>query len=97
MYFVFPGKTRGQASLLVLDALRREGLAPMEIVRAATLNAAELLGWQDRVGTIEAGKFADIIAVEGDPLKNVLEFQRVRFVMKGGVIVKNELAGKSPK
>ncbi len=97
MYFVFPGKTRGQASLLVLDALRREGLAPMEIVRAATLNAAELLGWQDRVGTIEAGKFADIIAVDDDPLKNMLEFQRVRFVMKGGVVIKNELAGKSPK
>ena len=94
MYFVFPGKTRGQASLMVLDALRREGLAPLEVIRAATVNAAELLGWQDRAGAIEAGKFADIIAVEGDPLKNILEFQRVRFVMKGGRVVKNELAGK---
>jgi imidazolonepropionase-like amidohydrolase len=91
MIFAFPGKTRGQASLLVLEALESEGLSSLECIRAATWNAAELLGWQDRVGTIEQGKFADIIALDGDPLKDLSELQRVRFVMKGGVIVKDEL------
>lgn len=90
MIFAFPGKTRGQASLLVLEALQSEGLAPLECVRAATVNAAELLGWQARIGTIEQGKLADIIALDGDPLKDISELQRVRFVMKGGVIVKDE-------
>lgn len=91
MIFAFPGKTRGQASLLVLEALESEGLTPMECVRAATIYAAELLGWQARVGAIERGKLADIIAVEQDPLKDLSEFGRVRFVMKGGVIMKDEL------
>lgn len=91
MLFKFPGKTRGQASLLLYEALRDEGMPPVEIIRAATVNASELLGWQDRVGTIEAGKYADLIAVEGDPLKDITEFQRVKFVMKGGQVVKDEL------
>jgi imidazolonepropionase-like amidohydrolase len=47
-----------------------------------------LLGWQDRVGSVETGKFADLIAVEGDPLKEITELRRVRFVMKGGVVIK---------
>jgi imidazolonepropionase-like amidohydrolase len=89
MIFMYPGKTRGQASLLVLEALNSEGLPPLDCIRAATINAAELLGWQDRIGTIEAGKLADLIAVEGDPLKDLSEFQRVRFVMKGGVLIKD--------
>ncbi|HEX8746339.1 MAG TPA: amidohydrolase family protein [Pyrinomonadaceae bacterium] len=95
MIFAFPGKTRGQASLLVLDALQSEGLSTLDCIRAATLNAAELIGWQDRVGTIEPGKLADIIAVERGPLEDISELQRVRFVMKGGVIVKDELAGQA--
>lgn len=94
MYFIYPGKTRGQATLLMLEVLRAEGLAPVDTIRAATLNAAELLGWQDRIGAIEAGKFADIIAFDGDPLQDATEFQRVRFVMKNGVVFKNQLAGK---
>jgi imidazolonepropionase-like amidohydrolase len=64
------------------------GMTPMQAIKAATTDAAELLGWRDRIGSIEAGKFADVIAVKGDPLKDVTEFERVSFVMKGGVVYK---------
>ncbi|MGH9752359.1 MAG: amidohydrolase family protein [Blastocatellia bacterium] len=64
------------------------GLAPMQAIQAATINAADLLGWNDKVGVIAPGAFADIIAVDGDPLKDVTEFERVKFVMKGGVVYK---------
>lgn len=64
------------------------GLAPMQAIQAATVNAADLLGWNDKVGVIAPGAFADIIAVDGDPLKDVTEFERVKFVMKGGVVYK---------
>lgn len=74
-----------------LVALNRRGMPPAEAIRAATVNAAELLGWQDRVGTLEAGKFADLIAVEGDPLVGISVLQQVRFVMKGGAIVQDTL------
>lgn len=66
------------------------GLTPVQAIQAATVNAADLLGWSNRVGSIEAGRFADIIAVTGDPTKDVTELERVRFVMKGGMVVKNE-------
>ncbi|HEX4951602.1 MAG TPA: amidohydrolase family protein [Blastocatellia bacterium] len=66
----------------------RWGLTPMEAIKAATTNAADLLGWSDHVGAIAPGKFADIIAVEGDPLKDISELERVKFVMKGGVVYK---------
>jgi imidazolonepropionase-like amidohydrolase len=61
----------------------------LEIIRPATINAAELLGWQNRIGTIEPGRFADLIAVEGDPRTDVTDLERVKFVMKGGVIIKD--------
>jgi len=64
------------------------GLAPMQAIQAATVNAADLLGWNDKVGVIASGAFADIIAVDGDPLKDVTELERVKFVMKGGVVYK---------
>lgn len=66
------------------------GLTPTQAIQAATVNAADLLGWSDRIGSIEAGRFADIIAVSGNPLNDVTELERVRFVMKGGMVVKNE-------
>jgi imidazolonepropionase-like amidohydrolase len=69
----------------------KDGMTPARAVKAATGDAAQLLGWQDCIGTIEPGKFADLIAIDGDPLKDITELQRVRFVMKGGVVVKNEL------
>lgn len=92
-YYQVPGKTRGQASLLIFRAYADAGLSPLDIIRAATLNGAELLGWQNYVGVIEAGKLADIIAVEGDPLKDITELERVSFVMKDGVVIKNEQGG----
>lgn len=64
------------------------GLTPIQAVQAATINAADLLGWNDKVGVIAPGAFADIIAVDGDPLKDVTELERVKFVMKGGVVYK---------
>jgi imidazolonepropionase-like amidohydrolase len=66
------------------------GLTPIQAIQAATLNAADLLGWSDRIGAIEPGHFADIIAVRGDPVNDVTELEHVRFVMKGGMVVKNE-------
>ena len=59
-----------------------------EAVRAITLNAAEMMGIADRVGSLEPGKYADLIAVSGDPLKDITELQRVKWVMKGGVVYK---------
>ncbi len=67
------------------------GMSPIDAIRTATVTPAELLGWSDRIGTIEPGKFADIVAVSGDPLSNIAELQDVRFVMKGGVVYKNDL------
>jgi len=64
------------------------GLTPMQAIQTATVNAADLLGWNDKVGVIAPGAFADIIAVDGDPLKDVTEFERVKFVMKGGIVYK---------
>jgi imidazolonepropionase-like amidohydrolase len=66
----------------------RWGQTPMEAIKAATMNAADLLGWSDRVGSIAVGKFADIVAVDGDPLKDISEMEKVKFVMKGGVVYK---------
>ena len=67
------------------------GMTPMQAIRAGTSVPAELLGWSDKVGTIEAGKWADIVAVSGDPLKDITEVENVKFVMKGGTVYKNEL------
>lgn len=66
----------------------RWGQTPMEAIKAATVNAADLLGWSERVGSISVGKFADIVAVDGDPLKDITEMEKVKFVMKGGVVYK---------
>ena len=75
-----------------LVALTRRGMSPLEALRAATSNAAELMGWQDKVGAIEPGHYADLIAVEGDPLADITVLQRVKFVMKGGTVVKDAIA-----
>lgn len=64
------------------------GMTPLQAIRTATVNASELLGWTDRVGSLETGKFADMIAVDGDPLKDVTTLERVQWVMKGGAVVK---------
>jgi imidazolonepropionase-like amidohydrolase len=67
------------------------GMTPAQAIRAATLGGATLMGWEDRVGSLEAGKFADIVAVNGDPIADITELERVKFVMKGGQVFKNEL------
>jgi imidazolonepropionase-like amidohydrolase len=63
-----------------------------DVYRGRTLIAAEMLGWQDRIGAIEPGKFADLIAVAGDPVADITELERVRFVMKDGQVVRNDFA-----
>jgi imidazolonepropionase-like amidohydrolase len=67
------------------------GMTPMQSIKTGTSVAADLLGWSNRVGTIEAGKWADLIAVSGDPLKDISELERVQWVMKGGEVFKNEI------
>jgi imidazolonepropionase-like amidohydrolase len=93
-YYNAPGQTRGQSSLLTLQAYQQAGMAPIDVIRAATLNSADLLGLGNRIGAIEPGKLADIIAVSGDPLKDVKELEHVRFVMKGGKVIRNDAAPK---
>ena len=68
------------------------GEKPMAALTSATSLNAEILGWSDRVGSVEKGKFADLIAVTGDPLRDITEMERVRFVMKGGVVYRDELS-----
>ena len=67
------------------------GMTPMQAIRSGTSVPAELLGWGDKSGSIEPGKWADIVAVSGDPLADITELERVKFVMKAGVVYKNEL------
>ena len=69
----------------------QNGMTPMQAIRTGTSVAAELLGWSGTAGTVEPGKWADLVAVSGDPLKDITELQNVKFVMKGGAIFKNEL------
>ena len=92
MCWFYPGKTRGEASVAALLNLRQAGMPALDVIRAVTVNAAEMLGWSDRIGTIEPGKFADLIAVAGDPIADITELERIRFVMKDGSVVRNDLA-----
>src|SRR6266480_3177293 len=90
MCWFYPGKTRGQASTEIFVNLRQAQMPALDVIRAVTTNAAEMLGWQDRVGAVEPGKFADLVAVAGDPLADISELERVRFVMKDGQVVRND-------
>jgi imidazolonepropionase-like amidohydrolase len=92
MCWHYPGKTCGQASTSRFPTLHEAGMPSLDVIRAVTSNAAQMLGWADRIGTIEPGKFADLVAVSGDPLADISELERVRFVMKGGQVVRNELS-----
>ena len=75
---------------LELAGLVRRGFTPIEAIRAATTTAAELMSWQDRVGALEPGKYADMIAVDGDPLTDITILQHVKVVIKGGETAKDE-------
>jgi imidazolonepropionase-like amidohydrolase len=88
-YYQVEGKTRGEAAKLMFRAYLAAGMTPLQIIQATTVNAANLIaGEKAQFGVIEKGKFADIIAVAGDPLKDIGELERVKFVMKGGVMVR---------
>jgi imidazolonepropionase-like amidohydrolase len=73
------------------EALVKYGMTPTRALQAATSLGAENIGWEDRVGAIEKGKFADLVAVSGDPLIDITELQRVKFVMKGGRVFLNQM------
>ena len=92
MCWFSPGKTCGEATVAVFVKLHQAGVPTLDVIRAVTSNAAEMLGWGDRIGSIEAGKFADLVAVAGDPVADIGELERVRFVMKGGQVVRNALS-----
>jgi imidazolonepropionase-like amidohydrolase len=68
------------------------GMKPIEAIQAATISAAELIGWPDKVGSLEMGHYADLIAVTGDPTVDVRTLESVKFVMKGGVVARNDFA-----
>ena len=77
---------------LEFEALvKRAGMAPARAIQAGTIINAEAMGWQDRVGSIDPGKFADIVAVAGDPLADITELQRIKFVMKGGRVIRDDM------
>jgi len=75
----------------------RAGQAPMDAIVSATRIAAEIMGWSDRVGTIEPKKFADLIAVGGDPLRDITELERVTWVIKGGTVYKSPASAGAPR
>jgi imidazolonepropionase-like amidohydrolase len=81
---------------LEFEALvKQAGMAPARVIQDGTLTNAQVLGWADRIGSIEKGKFADIVAVSGDPIADITELQRVKFVMKGGKLIRNDLTPRS--
>jgi imidazolonepropionase-like amidohydrolase len=83
---VYPhGDNARQFALMV-----KLGMRPLDAIRSATTNAAELLGWSTLAGTLQPGFYADLIAVEGDPLQDISTLERVKFVMKGGQVVRND-------
>ena len=89
MCWFVPGRSRGEATAAVFPRLHEAGMPALDVIRAITINAAEMSGWQDRVGSIEPGKLADIIAVDGNPLADIHELERVTFVMKNGRVIKS--------
>lgn len=71
-----------------LVALAKRGYSSLEVLRGATLGGAELMGWEDQVGSLEPGRYADLIAVRGDPIEDLSVLLDIPWVMKGGVVVK---------
>jgi imidazolonepropionase-like amidohydrolase len=78
----------GTQALDFAALVQRGGMTPARAIQSGTIINAEALGWQDRIGSIETGKYADLIGVAGNPLEDITELQRVKFVMKGGKVVK---------
>jgi imidazolonepropionase-like amidohydrolase len=82
----FPHGTQAREFALMVEY----GMSPLGALQAGMLNGAKLLGWQDQIGTLKAGYFADIVAVPGDPLQDIAVLQKVSFVMKGGVVYRRD-------
>jgi imidazolonepropionase-like amidohydrolase len=76
-----------------LPYMVKHGMTPMQAIRSATISAAELMQWQDSIGSLAPGKYADIIAVQGDALADLRSFMKVAFVMKGGTVYKQPGSG----
>jgi imidazolonepropionase-like amidohydrolase len=95
-WFGYSDKTRGRATVMVLDAMRRLGMPSIDVMRAATLNAAGLIHMPHVTGLVEADTFADLIGVAGDPLADTRALENVQFVMKDGAIIRSATAAQSP-
>jgi imidazolonepropionase-like amidohydrolase len=81
----------GTQALEFAALVKQAGLTPARTIQSGTIVNAEVLGWGNDLGSVEKGKYADLVAVSGDPLADIAELQRVKFVMKGGKIIRNEL------
>jgi imidazolonepropionase-like amidohydrolase len=81
----------GTQALEFVALVKHGGVSPARVIQAGTMTNAEAMGWQDQIGSIDKGKFADLIAVSGDPLADISELERVKFVMKGGKIIRNDM------
>src|SRR5216684_7962907 len=80
-----------------LALVKQAHMSPAKVIQAGTMNNAEALGWRDQIGSVDKGKYADLVAVAGDPLADITELQRVKFVMKGGKVIKNDMVAAAPK
>ena len=87
-------RTRGELTRLVLESLETFGMMPMDVIRSATVTAAELVNLSGVSGTLEAGKAADVIAVDGDSLASTRDLKKVTFVMKGGSVIRDDTRSK---
>jgi imidazolonepropionase-like amidohydrolase len=81
----------GTQALELVALVRQAHFSPARALQTVTIANAEVLGWQDRIGSLDKGKFADLVAVPGDPLADITQLQKVDFVMKGGKTIRNDL------
>jgi len=72
-------------------------MTPLQVLRAATIGNAQMMGWEAKIGSLENGKFADVVAICGDPLADITELERVKFVMKDGQVLRNDLNSAGDK
>src|SRR5215831_18682745 len=84
----------GTQALDYIALVKQAGMSAASVMQAGTKNNAEVLDWYDRVGSVEKGKFADLVAVSGNPIVDITELQRITFVMKGGKVIRNDLIAK---